>query len=55
MSGRQVLTSLRIAMRIDGWTTSANGFASAISGPAARCSASTMRRPRSGSMTWRRE
>ena len=29
--------------------------ASAISGPAARCSASTMRRPRSGSMTWRRD
>src|SRR5690606_2631999 len=50
VSGRQVLTSLRIAMRIDGWTTRAKGLASATKGWAARCSASTMRRPRSGSM-----
>ena len=35
VSGRQVLTSLRIARRIAGWTTSANGLASATSGPAA--------------------
>ncbi|PAV69421.1 hypothetical protein WR25_07742 [Diploscapter pachys] len=55
VSGSTVFTSLRIAMRIAGWTTSAKGLASAISGWAACCSASTMRRPRSGSMTWRRE
>src|SRR3982751_5883811 len=32
VSGRQVLTSLRIARRIEGWTTSAKGLASATSG-----------------------
>ncbi len=50
VSGRQVRTSFLIATRIAGWTTRAKGLASATSGWAARCSASTMRRPRSGSM-----